>query len=307
MKIIRPITIDDSNLVSSNVPETEYPLYEVAVTYGLGDTVILIADNIHRVYESLQAGNLGNDPLDDVQGNPDIPPVYWLLLGEDNRWKMFDGYVNTQTSNLDTIDTTIIATGRCDSAIALNVSGATIQYIATDAIDGVVYDQTYSLVSDSGITDWYAYFFEPIVRLQDFSVTDIPPYANLSIQTIITDTGNQALCGALIFGLSKEIGDTQYGMNLGITDYSVKQVDDFGNFTILERAFSRNSDMTLWIPNTLVDQTQILLSGYRATPCVYIGSDDYASSIVYGYYKEFSINITYKLVSVCTLSLEGLT
>jgi len=63
----------------------------------------------------------------------------------------------------------------------------------------------------------------------------------------------------------------------------------------------------VWIKGTEVDLVKRLLSQYRATPIVYIGADAYASTILYGYYKDFSIDIAYPTISICSLELEGLT
>ena len=56
-----------------------------------------------------------------------------------------------------------------------------------------------------------------------------------------------------------------------------------------------------------VDEIVNLLAEYRATPIVYIGSDAYASTIVYGFYKDFTVVIAYYLKSICNLEIEGLT
>ncbi len=301
MKIIRPITITTAALTASNVPETDYAAWNSGTTYALAQRAIYISGNNHWIVESLQAGNINHVPTGLATD------TWWLKIGNTNRWKMFDQAVNSQTSNLDSINDTVTLSGRADSVALLNISGASVQIQMTDTIDGLVYDQTYSLVSDSGINDWYRYFFEPIVRLTDFTIGDMPPYNNASINVVISDAGNTVLCGCCIFGLSQYLGATQYGMSLGITDYSVKQQDDFGNYTILERAYRRTSDMSLWVENNYIDQLVSALVTNRATPTVYIGADNLSSSIVYGFYKDFSVNVSYPDISLCTLSLEGLT
>jgi hypothetical protein len=54
------------------------------------------------------------------------------------------------------------ATG--SNAVALiNIDAAEVQ-IVSETDDGEVYNETFSLTSTDGITDWYAYFFEEIVR-----------------------------------------------------------------------------------------------------------------------------------------------
>jgi hypothetical protein len=301
MKIIRPMTVDDAALLSSNVPEDDYAAYNGATVYATGDRALYITGDIHWIIESLQDGNVGNIPTGEATD------TYWLLVGNNNRWKMFDTSITSQTQNADTIDVSILGDGRIDSVALLNVNAASVNVIMTDSIDGEVYNETYSLVADSGINDWYAYFFEPIIRLSDFSITDMPPYANATIDVVLSDTGNTVYCGGLVLGLSANIGQTQYGLGLGITDYSVKTQDAFGNYTILERAFRKTADATLFVDNTFVDQLQTMLASYRSTPIVWLGTDSFGASIIYGFYKEFFININYPESSLCTISIEGLT
>ena len=45
----------------------------------------------------------------------------------------------------------------------------------------------------------------------------------------------------------------------------------------------------------------------RATPVLWIGSESFESLTVYGFYKEFSIDLAYPTVSYCSLTIEGLT
>lgn len=300
MKIIRPMTIDDTALISSDVPETDYTAWAVGTTYALNDYVRVVAANLHKVYQSVSASNIGHNPTTDDGTN-------WIDAGSTNRWKMFDQSTGSQTTQSSDITVSLQAVGRVDSLVLLNLSGSSVRITMTDAVDGVVYDETHSLVSDSGITDWYAYFFEPIERLSELAVTDMPPYANAVLGVAITAAGETVKCGACITGLSKDIGGTQYGATVGIQDFSVKTTDTFGNYDIVERAFSKSAEFTVWVPGQYTSQLQNLLAQYRATAIVYIGSDLYDATIVYGFYKDFSIEIPYQDFSVCTIQLEGLT
>lgn len=299
MRIIRPQTMNDAFLVSSNVAETDYAAWDSGTTYNLGDRVLVVATDVHKVYESLQAANLNHDPQ--------TTDTWWLEVSYSNRWKMFDTYITSQTSNADTIDVVMQAVGRVDSVALLNISASTARVQMTDAVDGLVFDTTYDLTSTAGIDDWYLYFYEPIVRVQDFVTSDMAAYNNATVQVTLTDVGSDVLCGALVLGLSRDFGHTQYGARVGIQDYSIKQQDAFGNYTILERAFNKNANWSLHMDNNEIDQFQIILAGYRATPIVYVGADTYGSTIIYGFYKDFSVTIAYPLHSVCNLELEGLT
>ena len=301
MKVIRPFIVNDAALISSNVAETDYAAYNAGTTYALGTRVIYVAAGIHWVIESLQNGNVGHTPTGLTTD------TWWLKVSSTNRWKMFDQSVQSQTSNADAITVSLLANDRINAVAMLNINASTARIKMTDAVDGIVYDQTYSLISDSAITDWYAYFFEPIVRLTDLTVTNLPPYSNSTIDITLGSAGETVYCGGLIMGLQRDIGATQYGLSTGITDYSVKQQDAFGNYSILERSFRKRADVTLFVENTFIDQLQIFLSSLRAIPSVYIGTDQYTNTIIYGFYKDFNINVAYLNHSVCTLELEGLT
>ena len=305
MKIVNPFIITDAALVSSNIvePDAGVGVYAVGATYALGDYVIVLST--HHKYRSLQAGNIGHDPIADSA----LPtPLWWTDYGADNRWKMFDQSITSQSTNPDGIEVVLTPTGQIvDSAVFLNVSAASVRVQVNDLVEGLVFDQTYDLTTDSGIQDWYAYFFSPVVRTLNFAVTDLPLYMSPTLTLTLSDPGTTVACGAIAIGLSQSIGDSQYGAQLGIQDYSVKQVDAFGNYTILERAFSKRGLFELWVAAAYTSELQRLLENYRATPIIYIGTDIHAATIFYGFYKDFTINIRYMEISVCSLEIEGLT
>ena len=99
----------------------------------------------------------------------------------------------------------------------------------------------------------------------------------------------------------------QYGASLGILDYSRKDTDDFGNYTLVERGFSRTGSYRVQIAAGLVDEFERLMSTYRATPILYIMTDTYASTAVFGIYRSFNVEIAYLNYSLASLELEGLT
>lgn len=302
MKIIRPVSILDANLLSSDVPETDYTAWSSGTTYALGDRAIYVTANTHWVIESLQAGNLNHTP---TGADTD---TWWLVIGYTNRWKMFDGSIQSQTSKADSIAVELSsATERINSVALFNFSCSTAQVIVTDATDGVVYDETVSMVSDSGITNWYDYFFEPITRITDYVFSELPPYLGATIDVILSDAGATVTLGACVVGLSRNIGGTQYGVSVGIQDYSIKDQDAFGNYTILERAYNKRAVFNVLVANSMIDELQTILAGFRAVAAVYSGSNMYASTFVYGYYKDFNIVIAYREYSLLSIELEGLT
>ena len=85
-------TIDDTILISSTVPESDYPAWSGSTSYTAGTRCISTVT--HRIYECVTAHS-NKDPTNVV--NQSGTTVYWLDIGPTNRWAMFDSEVSTQT------------------------------------------------------------------------------------------------------------------------------------------------------------------------------------------------------------------
>jgi hypothetical protein len=187
-----------------------------------------------------------------------------------------------------------------------------IVWFDTVSLSDVVYNETTSTLTTIAVIDWYSYFFEPIIRATDTMKTDlaeigIPPISTASVTVIVTYTAGTAKCGEIVMGLKFEIGSMKYGPSIGIIDYSIKEVDAFGNYSITTRAYSKRMSCDLKVKNTIVDEVVRQLALYRSTPVVYVGSEDYSSLIIYGFYKSFEIVMPYPTFSECSIEIEGLT
>jgi hypothetical protein len=296
MEIVRSFTIDDTSLTASSIGDTDdYALYSGATTYALGDIVV---GTDHHEYESLDASNTGN-ALSDA--------AFWLDKGMNRKWRMFDLSNSTQSTDADSIDVTVQVDGRANAVSLLNIAADTAQIIVTTATDGEIYNQTFDLTSDSGINNWYDYFFEPIVRIGDLVITDLPLNGDPEIEVIATATGSTVKIGTLVIGQSIFLGATVYGARLGIQDYSRKVTDDFGNWTIVERAFSKKADYKVWMDNAKIDAAAAFLATIRAVPCVYKGDGNYSALYIFGFFKDWNIEIPGPNKSYLNLSIEGLT
>lgn len=231
----------------------------------------------------------------------------WARADSTNRWRMHDASASSQTANVDSIVNVYQLSQIADTVALLNINCTNVNIVVDDPTDGIVYDEDISGTQIDGITDYYKYCFEPIVRRTDILFRDLPKYPNAEMTvTITTGTGQTALCGVCYLGQKLEAGVTGYGMQLGIQDYSVKTQDDFGNYQIVERAYSRKVSLIMRLDNESVDSFHSFLSGYRAVPAVYIGATNYGASYVFGFYKEFNIEIPHAAFSVCSIEIEGL-
>ncbi len=300
MKLLRPFTVTDTNL-TSNVPEVgTYPEYSAAASYALGDIVISTSGSnpTHRMYESLVAGNTGNALTDASK---------WLDLGPTNRWAMFDTVNSTGTTGSAGIDVSVAVTGRADGVALLGLDAQSVQVTMTAGAFGTVYDETFSLQSNSGISSWFEYFSEEPVYLTDLVVTDMPLYTDPVIRVQITAGGGAVTCGTMVLGQIRNIGASLYGAKSGIQDYSRKETDDFGNTTFVERAYAKRSTFKVVCENAQIDALFALLTNVRAVPCVWLGSDQYAMTWIFGWARDWAKEITYPSHSHLSIEIEGLT
>lgn len=301
MKIVRPISINNARLLSSNVPEDDYPAYDPDETVAITQRRVYIEGEKHWVIESLQDGNTGHTPTGEASDE------WWLLIGNTNRWRMFDSSISSMTTNPDEIVVEFHDLGPMDSVVLMNVDAATVRIEIEDAVAGIVFDETYTMIGNRGVTDWYTFYYEPYEAKTLLTNLLIPKYISTTTRITISKPGEDAGIGACILGLSKQIGETRLGGRVGIQDYSVKTRDDFGNFTITPRAYSQYANLDVWVPSGQADKIMRTLAEYRATPVIYVGDESREATVIYGFYKDFYETIEYDYYSLYTLELEGLT
>jgi len=137
---------------------------------------------------------------------------------------------------------------------------------------------------------------------------NMPTYTNAILK--VTLTGTTVEVGTFAFGKSVYIGETQWGLQLGILDYSTKETDDFGVTSVVERVYADKMECDLFLEHSMVRMVKKFLSSVRATPCVWMGTEVSTFSeltIVYGFYKNFDIVLQDYGGSICSLEIEGLT
>lgn len=294
MKVVKPVTIGAAQLVSSSVPETDYAAWDGVTNYAVGARVV----KNHAIFESVQTPNTNQDP--------ETKPLYWARVGPTNRWAMFDSEISTQTTAEGEI-TVVLKPGYVNSLALFGLQGSSVSVTVRDGADGPVVFEHQQTLDGSIITDWYQYFFEPIDQLEEAVVTGMPPYSNAHVTVSIT--GTDVKCGILVVGNVYELGRTQRGVTAGIIDYSRKDTDATGKTTFIKRKYSKRVSAPLVVENSALNKLQRTLVTLRATPCVWIGTDapGYQPLTVFGFYRDFSIDVAYSGHSHCNLEIEGLT
>lgn len=297
MKVIKPTPVTPAMILASNAVEA-YAAWSAATTYSKDQLV----DYGEGYYISLVNTNLNNIPS--APGS-----TFWAYVSPDNKHAMFDGQVSTATTSTSPLIVTI-APGIVNSLAMIDLVGSSVTISMTDGAGPTVYTKTIGL-DGSIVFDWYTYFFEPFVQLSEVVLTDLPPYSNGRITMNLTRGGNVAI-GELIVGTVYELGEEgmEQGATVGIIDYSLKETDkDTQVTTFVRRAYSKRMSGQFLLNNGQLNAVQRILVDIRAVPSVFIGSEasDYSPLIVYGFYRDFSIDIAYPTKSFCRIEVEGLT
>lgn len=313
MKIIIPQPVTDATLTSSSIAEDDYSAWAAPTTYARGDFAISAAT--HTVYRSLQDSNTGNDPdaeqvalADPLVDDPD--PVQWQVIGATNRWRMFDEKPSVSASADDQIEV-VIEPGKIAGAMAgFNIDANSVTVVVNSAAGGgEVFNRTIPMQDETGVIDWYSYFFQPISLLTEFVITDLPPYGDAQITATLDRSGSTVRCGQIVIGDLRQIGTTNIG-ETGFTglDFSFVEQDDFGNLTTVRRAATRLSQFEVFMNNSTLlgfDRLMRDLRGGRAA--VWIGDADTRKAAVnYGFYRDYRPVYASSQYSVMSLQIQGI-
>jgi hypothetical protein len=217
---------------------------------------------------------------------------------------MLDSEVGSVTSVPGSL-TVVLSPGYATALALLEIDAQSIAVEVRDPASIVTYTTTRSL-DPSVLLDWYAYFFSDPVSRSEIVFPGL--YIGTGYTVSVTLTGATVECGALVIGEATDLGATEYGATLGIVDYSRKDTDEFGVVTITRRKYAKRLTAKLAFERERTNRVFRTLAALRSTPCVYVTSDalDYESLTVFGFYKDFRIDVAYPTHNYCTLDIEGL-
>ena len=297
MRVIKSIETTDAILTNSNILEDEHPLWVSGTTYSIDDKVIYQ----HRIYNRVIAGGGAL--------TPDLDLTNWSDLGATNKYRMFDNIISSVSSRTGGIQFTLTPNQVVNSIALLNVNASTVRVVMNDPVEGVVYDKTKELRSSGEVTDYFSYFFAPLVSLTDLNTAiflDLPTRPTATITVYISSGVALVEVGEVVYGIQSVVGRTNYGTSIGIKSYSRKDIDEFGKVTVVKRKNSKYCEYDVDIDNTNLVFVQRLFQDIDSVPCVFIGNPDMEELIVYGFYSDFKSTISFPTVSKCTLRVEGL-
>ncbi|MFZ6801924.1 hypothetical protein [Undibacterium sp. Di24W] len=297
MKLIKPTLITDAMLTTAPVEPIPGMTWNAGTNY-LVDALVE-RTTTHRRYKRKVAGTTATAPESDT--------VNWADTGPSNRWAMFDRKVGTITTTTSSLSV-VLRPGSVSGLSLLELVGRQAVVTMKDAPAGTtVYNRTVSL-DGTVIGSFFEWFFTDYVQLTDFVLVDLPAQFTSCELTVAITATTTVSCGVCAVGQVVDLGGTLSSATVGIVDYSVKTVDTFGNIDVVQRSYSKRNSLKSIAPKSDFNRIFRTLASLRATPCVYIGTEmpGYEPMIVYGFYKEFSIDVSYPTHHLCNLEIEGL-
>lgn len=294
MRVISPLDITATELLASDVPDTDYVVW-TAGTYNAGD---------ERQYDLIAYRALST-----TTDRPDVgaaaTPATWLKLGYINRWRMFRDGSDSKTIQVDQIEVDLEFESLVNSVALFGLEGLQATITMTDAVEGQVYQSTQDIV-DIGVTNWYDYFFSDYGTRENLLFDDLPAYIGAEINVLIeAETGSDAACGRVICGALQTVGITEYGTSVSSVNYGRRERDGFGNLILEPRRVVRLVDFTVVLPTTTVSSAARILDNLADVPTAFIGDKDIDATIVFGVYRDFRINFSNYALSNTSIEVEG--
>ena len=283
-KVIKPNKLDLLECSVAESDDVDGVAWDETTTYSQGQKVRYE----HVSYESLANSNKANKPSETWSGTE----AKWKKLGATMPWRMLDDFVETKTSGPEGQPLTFtVPFSRATAFTLLNIEGAAVHVRVMDADEGVFFEQTYSIIKDIGDFSLYSYNFDEMEAVDTLLATDLPmPLSGTLAVEIYPGEGFAASVGHVIVGRDRSLGGTLYDAEVGITDYSKKETDDFGVTTFVRRSFAKRASLELYLHPSQSDFVAAILQDLRATPALWLGDNvdnGYTALTVFGWVEDW--------------------
>jgi hypothetical protein len=302
MLVIVPESITAAKLTSSNVVAEDVSGILSAWSNIINYTTVglrVVYQNL--IYENLQTSNTNNIPSSS--------PTFWLSIGATNKFRMFDGKVSSVSRQASTIDVTITPGIPITGVALFNIIADTVRLIGNTPSAGNFYDETIELQNYDNVQNAFDYFFADVSeRLKnDITFSDIPGFGGATYQIILDNGSETAQCGECVIGRLYELGATLENAQISIRDFSKKEVDDFGDFTIVQRGYRKEGVFDVVIDQSRIGFVRRFFEERRTTPLIFIGSNLSDETVIYGFYSNFRSIIGNPEQARYSINIEGLT
>ncbi len=296
MLIVPQTNID---IVSSNVPDVEVGIEEYNPnenkTYNLDDEV-QYKDTIYKCLKDNTSNTV-----------PGTNSLIWSAQSKTNKYRMFDAFMSSGTSNANSIQYKFNV-GDVDTVAFFGLVAQSVRVIIKDANENILYDKKIE-TSVRHATNWYDWTYIKPKERKALHFRGLPMVYNATMEIIINNGSSIAECTHLAFGTSMDLGITLLNPSpiVSVRNIIPKTKNDKGIVLTSKSLTYRRVVANVMIENELIDEVQDQLDLLNAEACLFIADEreqGYASLLIFGLYKDFDIPIGYEK-SVYQIEIEG--
>lgn len=272
-----------NTLLSSNVAVTIHPQWLIGTNYALN--AIVSSQGVSKGEFQAMSVNTGKDPEDplNIYDATNNPTGAWKFLGTQNRFKAFDQYFDTQITNAGTIAMTVSAYGAHALYLGnIDAIDVTISVIDNDSSLTIEGPTTIGVITEPTTHEEYG-FGDWIDETQgNITYERTTLTRNISFVVTINGGAGTAKLGIFVTGMVREIGNTQWGLELSSLDYSSIVTDTSTGATFL----SKGNNVKTLSPRLMADTAQVeayyrTLTKIQGQPIVLIDDLNILSSFCY--------------------------
>ncbi|SHF67654.1 hypothetical protein SAMN05444339_11041 [Loktanella atrilutea] len=306
MRVIPLVAVTDATLVSTNVPEDDYPVWVAGTTYAVDARVISLFT--HGIYQNRVAGNVGKDPVNPANiFDPEKNPTgQWIYVSKTNRWRAFDGLNSAKVRRANAIEYVLQVTATMNIVALTGLEARSVRVEVLNG-DGVgVFDETRQLLDTSSVRTWFDYFtFEPDQFVENQVFYGLNAFAGYQLRVTIENDGGIAAASIIGFGRRRVLGRLLFSTSPSNIDYSTNEVDAFGEQMLVQRGYARKIQFQLAFPKEDYARIERILLPLRAVPAIYYENEElYHNLIVLGTYADFSPSLEIG-ISTAALTVTG--
>lgn len=255
--------------------------------YKNGDQVVYLPNK--TIYQSLIDSNKSN-PSETATSDA---TAEWIEVSPSNKWRAFDGLVNTKTKANTEINMTLNPVLFNNAIGFIGFSGiSSIRIEVLDSGSAVLYDKTFTTGDFSAIYDYYTYLFYQIVSLEKLVVTDLPQQPNVTIN--VTISGSSIEIGQMVTGATMSIGElVADNTKSDRFAYREQQYNEFGYPTGAEPIIVELNTYDALVSKSVNPAIQKLLNKLTNKNSLWIGDIGGGQELItYGYFERSPIPFT---------------
>jgi len=322
--IVAPNPITRAEVVYSSASEAELPLWQATTCYKKGEQIRTADDRQwEAVYDEVVSKfnfckpiyNINRDPPtaripSDTCAYSDDNKLWWKEIAEpSNLMRMFDTDLEAETVAATTLEVHLKPTAKFNAVCLFGLTAAAVTVVCENDL-GVNYERTINLAYEDPVF--------PSVLYKDVAIFDgVPEYDPATsiaapIKMIFNGVGTNLLyaagtvkVGVVCIGMKEDVGLACYETVVGITDYSQKTRDVWGEPTIKVDTYSDTVEYHFEAETNLLYGLRDTFAAYRAKPIAYVGTVAKEETCVFGLYQDVTLPIEYFGVSTGVLTVLG--